>query len=168
MSGLLRAPAEIKYAEELDWLESIDDSPKPALAAVAEDGPSVHSRLRALRRPGPRGPRRSGSATEACRAVHRHPRLRLRLLLIGDPGTGKSWLAELLSAAISRNSTLVVQGTAGTTEDHTGTRGTSPWSSPRAVAGVDDPLADHDGDGGRIIGRFLRSRPAPRVTCRTR
>ncbi|ANZ21242.1 ATPase associated with various cellular activities AAA_5 [Streptomyces noursei ATCC 11455] len=36
----------------------------------------------------------------------------------GDPGTGKSWLAELLSAAISRNSTLVVQGTAGTTEDH--------------------------------------------------
>ncbi|GIG70081.1 ATPase AAA [Phytomonospora endophytica] len=40
------------------------------------------------------------------------------LLLIGDPGTGKSWLAELLSAAISRNSTLVVQGTAGTTEDH--------------------------------------------------
>jgi hypothetical protein len=39
------------------------------------------------------------------------------LLLIGDPGTGKSWLAELLSAAISGNSTYVVQGTAGTTED---------------------------------------------------
>ena len=29
MSDLLRAPAEIKYAEELDWLESIDDNPKP-------------------------------------------------------------------------------------------------------------------------------------------
>jgi hypothetical protein len=40
------------------------------------------------------------------------------LLLIGDPGTGKSWLAELLAAAISGNSTHVVQGTAGTTEDH--------------------------------------------------
>jgi MoxR-like ATPase len=39
------------------------------------------------------------------------------LLLIGDPGTGKSWLAELLAAAISGNSTHVVQGTAGTTED---------------------------------------------------
>src|SRR5919107_183643 len=39
------------------------------------------------------------------------------LLLIGDPGTGKSWLAELLAAAVCRNSTLVVQGTAGTTED---------------------------------------------------
>jgi MoxR-like ATPase len=39
------------------------------------------------------------------------------LLLIGDPGTGKSWLAELLAAAICSNSTHVVQGTAGTTED---------------------------------------------------
>src|SRR6185295_16855741 len=39
------------------------------------------------------------------------------LLLIGDPGTGKSWLAELLAAAICGNSTHVVQGTAGTTED---------------------------------------------------
>jgi MoxR-like ATPase len=39
------------------------------------------------------------------------------LLLIGDPGTGKSWLAELLAAAVSGNSTHVVQGTAGTTED---------------------------------------------------
>lgn len=26
---MLRAPAEVKYAEELDWLESIDDGPKP-------------------------------------------------------------------------------------------------------------------------------------------
>ncbi len=32
------------------------------------------------------------------------------LLLIGDPGTGKSWLAELLAAAVSGNSTYVVQG----------------------------------------------------------
>ncbi len=39
------------------------------------------------------------------------------LLLIGEPGTGKSWLAELLSAGISQKSTLVVQGTAATTED---------------------------------------------------
>jgi MoxR-like ATPase len=39
------------------------------------------------------------------------------LLLIGDPGTGKSWLAELLAAAICGNSMYVVQGTAGTTVD---------------------------------------------------
>jgi hypothetical protein len=28
-NDMLRAPAEVKYAEELDWLESIDDGPKP-------------------------------------------------------------------------------------------------------------------------------------------
>lgn len=40
------------------------------------------------------------------------------LLLIGEPGTAKSWLSEHLTAAINGNSTRVVQGTAGTTEEH--------------------------------------------------
>lgn len=39
------------------------------------------------------------------------------LLLIGEPGTAKSWLSEHLAAAINGDSTLVVQGTAGTTEE---------------------------------------------------
>jgi MoxR-like ATPase len=39
------------------------------------------------------------------------------LLLVGDPGTAKSWVSEHLSAAISGTSKLTVQGTAGTTED---------------------------------------------------
>jgi MoxR-like ATPase len=39
------------------------------------------------------------------------------LLLVGDPGTAKSWLSEHLASAISGTSTLTVQGTAGTTED---------------------------------------------------
>lgn len=39
------------------------------------------------------------------------------LLLIGEPGTAKSWLSEHLTAAIYGNSTKVVQGTAGTTEE---------------------------------------------------
>lgn len=39
------------------------------------------------------------------------------LLLVGEPGTAKSMLSELLSAAICGTSGLVVQGTAGTTED---------------------------------------------------
>jgi MoxR-like ATPase len=39
------------------------------------------------------------------------------LMLVGEPGTAKSMLSELLSAAISGRSTLTVQGTAGTTED---------------------------------------------------
>jgi MoxR-like ATPase len=39
------------------------------------------------------------------------------LLLIGEPGTAKSWLSEHLGAAISGNSQLLLQGTAGTTEE---------------------------------------------------
>ncbi|GAA2720065.1 AAA family ATPase [Actinocorallia aurantiaca] len=119
MSDMLRAPAEVKYAEELDWLESIDDGPKPfswrlsprmvrlfVLGSERSDG---------LEREIPQkwfGDRSFVERSIVTLASDRG------LLLIGDPGTGKSWLAELLSAAICRNSTLVVQGTAGTTEDH--------------------------------------------------
>jgi MoxR-like ATPase len=119
MSDLLRAPAEVKYAEELDWLESIDDGHKPfswrlsprmvrtfILGSERSDG---------LGREIPQkwfGDRSFVERSIVTLASDRG------LLLIGDPGTGKSWLAELLSAAICRNSTLVVQGTAGTTEDH--------------------------------------------------
>jgi MoxR-like ATPase len=39
------------------------------------------------------------------------------LLLVGEPGTAKSMLSELLAAAVSGTSALTVQGTAGTTED---------------------------------------------------
>jgi MoxR-like ATPase len=40
------------------------------------------------------------------------------LMLVGEPGTAKSWLSEHLSAAISGDSSRIVQGTAGTTEEH--------------------------------------------------
>jgi MoxR-like ATPase len=39
-------------------------------------------------------------------------------MLVGEPGTAKSLLSELLSAGISGDSQKVIQGTAGTTEDH--------------------------------------------------
>jgi len=39
------------------------------------------------------------------------------LLLVGEPGTAKSMLSELFGAAISGNSLLTIQGTAGTTDD---------------------------------------------------
>jgi MoxR-like ATPase len=52
------------------------------------------------------------------------------LLLIGDPGTGKSWLSEHLAAAISGNSTLAIQGTAGTTEEHI----KYSWNIARVIA----------------------------------
>lgn len=39
------------------------------------------------------------------------------LLLVGEPGTAKSMLSELLAAAVCGTSGLTVQGSAGTTED---------------------------------------------------
>ncbi len=40
------------------------------------------------------------------------------LMLVGEPGTAKSLLSELLAAGISNDSNLVVQGSAGILEDH--------------------------------------------------
>ena len=39
------------------------------------------------------------------------------LLLLGVPGTAKSWVSEHLAAAISDDSTLMIQGTSGTAEE---------------------------------------------------
>jgi MoxR-like ATPase len=115
---LLRMPAELKYAEELAYLASIDTGPRPfswrlspRMTRVFILGSSPADKIER-----PVAQKFFGDPSLVERAVVTLASDR-GLLLIGDPGTGKSWLAELLAAAVCGSSTHVVQGTAGTTED---------------------------------------------------
>ena len=110
---LLRPHAEQQFADELAALAARDDRPRPPqLAAVALGGGDLPPRRR-RRQITPKyvGKRRLIEIAVATLATDR------ALLLLGVPGTAKTWVSEHLAAAISGDSTLLVQGTAGTSEE---------------------------------------------------
>ncbi len=113
---VLRAHAEQQYAAELAALDVADDRPRPpswrlspwavslyVLGGQLPDGTAIEPKYI--------GSRRLVEIAIATLATDR------ALLLLGVPGTAKTWLGEHLAAAISGSSTLVVQGTAGTAEE---------------------------------------------------
>ncbi len=114
-SGMLRAPAEVLYAEELEQLAKDDKHPRPpgwrmsprAVATYITGGKAGSMTIT----PKYIGHRRLVEIAISTLVTDRS------LLLLGEPGTAKSWLSEHLSAAINGDSTKVVQGTAGTTEE---------------------------------------------------
>lgn len=114
--NLLRPHAEDTFAEELAVLQKVDDKPRPEnwtlspwavvqylLGGKLENGFEIEPKYF--------GNRRLMEVAVATLATDR------ALLLIGIPGTGKTWVSEHLAAAISGKSTLLVQGTAGMNED---------------------------------------------------
>ncbi|WMX12317.1 MULTISPECIES: AAA family ATPase [unclassified Aureispira] len=113
---LLKYHAEQEYAKELEALAKHDKFPKPAnwklspwavvtyiIGGELEDGTIINPKYF--------GKRRVIEIAVATLVTDR------ALLLMGVPGTAKTWVAEHLSAAISGTSTLLVQGTAGINED---------------------------------------------------
>ncbi len=113
---LLRPHAEDVYAKELKALAKFDDKKRPSnwklspwavvtylMGGELEDGTTIEPKYF--------GRRRLIEVAVATLVTDR------ALMLMGIPGTAKTWVAEHLAAAISGNSTLLVQGTAGMTED---------------------------------------------------
>jgi hypothetical protein len=113
----IRLSAEELYAHELSALEAGDKFPRPAnwrlspkaivtyiLGGKAANGTSISAKYI--------GNRRLIETAVATLATDR------ALLLLGLPGTAKSWVSEHLAAAISGSSQRMIQCTAGTDENH--------------------------------------------------
>lgn len=115
-AAVQRAPAEQDFAEELAALAKVDTRQKPPhwkLSPWAVVTYLVGGKLEngAIISPKYVGQRRLMEIAVATLTTDR------ALLLLGLPGTAKSWVSEHLAAAISGDSTLLVQGTAGTGEE---------------------------------------------------
>lgn len=112
--AVLRQSPEQRHAGELDRLAASDRDPRPPgwqLSAKAVRRFIVGDEALAVTR------KFYGDDTLVDRAIVALIGAQ-GLMLVGEPGTAKSMLSELLAAAISSSSDLVVQGSAGTTEDH--------------------------------------------------
>ncbi len=108
-----RPPAEILYAGELRILQANDDAPKPPGWALSPK--RVRSFILGDETLGIRQ-KYVGNASLVDRAMVSLATQR-GLMLVGEPGTAKSLLSELLAAAISGTSLLTIQGGAATTDD---------------------------------------------------
>lgn len=113
---ILRPHAEVAYAEELKALAATDADVRPTgwnlspravvrylLGDTLDDGTEITTKYF--------GNRRLMEIAVASLVTDR------ALLLVGVPGTAKTWVSEHLTAAICGDSTLLVQGTAGMSED---------------------------------------------------
>jgi MoxR-like ATPase len=111
----LRDHAEKLFQRELEALAAVDDKPRPpnwrlspwAVATYLRGGKAGAVAIT----PKYIGNQRLIEVAIATLTTDR------ALLLLGVPGTAKTWVAEHLAAAISGDSTLIVQGTAGTAEE---------------------------------------------------
>jgi len=112
-TSILRAPVEQVYAQDLSRLAEKDSGPRPdgwMLSPRAVRGFILGDDKLGVKR------KFYGDDALIDRCIVTLMSSR-GLLLVGEPGTAKSMLSELLTAAISGHSACTIQGTAGTTED---------------------------------------------------
>jgi MoxR-like ATPase len=115
-TALLREHAEQQFAEELNELAKADERQRPPSWRLSPWAVAIYilgGKLDNSFEISPKyiGQRRLVEIAIATLATDR------ALLLLGVPGTAKTWLGEHLAAAISGDSTMLVQGTAGTAEE---------------------------------------------------
>jgi len=116
MTTILREHAEQQFAEELTELAKADKRQRPPNWKLSPWAVSMYILGGKLDNgflisPKYIGSRRLVEVAVATLATDR------ALLLLGVPGTAKTWVSEHLSAAVSGDSTLLIQGTAGTAEE---------------------------------------------------
>lgn len=117
----LKLPVEVRYKEELEALRALDTGRRPLNWKLSPN--AVRTFILGSREPLEWNGKKiqvkkkylgNDALVERCIITLAGNR---GLMLVGEPGTAKTMLSELLSAAICNNSTNTVQGTAGTTED---------------------------------------------------
>jgi len=123
---ILRRPAEERYAAELAALAATDKGDRPQgwrlsprtvrTFICGSDGKALRHEWQGQKTETVVIRKFQGDDALVERAIIGLASSRA-LLLVGEPGTAKSLLSELLAAAISGTSLQVVQGTAATTED---------------------------------------------------
>jgi len=116
MSGILRQHAEQLFAQELEELQKQDDNKRPENWKMSPQAVVKYLLGGKLKNGFEITPKYIGNKRLMEIAVATLTTDR-SLLLYGLPGTAKSWVSEHLAAAISGDSTLIVQGTAGTGEE---------------------------------------------------
>jgi MoxR-like ATPase len=116
MSDILRYHAEQLFAQELEELKKQDQDKRPHNWLLSPQSVVTYLLGGKLKNgfevtPKYIGSRRLMEIAVATLATDR------ALLLYGLPGTAKSWVSEHLAAGISGDSTMIIQGTAGTSEE---------------------------------------------------
>jgi|SRR6185312_5153934 len=116
MPTILRGHAEQIFAQELEELDKADTGKRPTNWKLTPQFVVMYLTGGKLKNGFEISPKYIGNKRLMEIAVATLTTDRA-LLLYGLPGTAKSWVSEHLAAAISGDSTMIIQGTAGTSEE---------------------------------------------------